>query len=98
MGEDLSINVVSGNQNRQLREASHVFVHPEYNLHTYDHNIAVIRTKLPYAISATFGTSLRALDSPQVAQTCRVAGWGSTSNVMLFQLNFIMFITFDELI
>lgn len=88
MGDDLTISVISGNPNRQLREASHVFVHPEYNLYTYDHNIAVVRTNLPFTISATFGTSLRALDPPAVNTQCRVAGWGSISNVRQFQLNF----------
>lgn len=91
MGDDLTISEVSENLNRQLRNASHVFVHPEYNLFTYDHNVAVIRTDLPYTISTTFGTVLRSLDSPQVNQICRVAGWGSTSNVRLFQLKFPFF-------
>lgn len=83
MGDDLTISVISGNLNRQLRAASHVFVHPEYNLYTYDHNVAVIRTDLPYALTGTFGPARRAMVSPPNNNLCMVAGWGSTFNVLL---------------
>lgn len=82
MGDDLSISVISGNPNRQLRSASHVFVHPEFNLQTLDHNVAVIRTNLPYTQSATFNTVIRPTDSPPVNTQCIVAGWGSIFFVM----------------
>lgn len=83
MGGDLTISVISVNPNRQLRAPSHVFVHPAYNLYTYDHNVAVIRTDLPYALTITFGPVQRVMDSPAVNSLCRVAGWGSTFNVLL---------------
>lgn len=77
MGDDLTISIISGNPNRQLRSASHVFVHPEFNLQTLDHNVAVIRTTLPYTESATFRPVDRPADSPIVNMQCSVAGWGS---------------------
>lgn len=83
MGDDLTISVVSGNQNRQLRSASHVFVHPEFNLNTLDHNVAVVRTDLPYNESPTFNPVSRPTDSPPPNTQCSVAGWGSIFYVML---------------
>lgn len=91
MGDDLTISVVSGNQNRQLRQATHVFVHPEYNLYTYDHNVAVIRTQLPFTATATFNPVTRPADSPAANTPCTVAGWGATSNVLLsFNFDFYL--------
>lgn len=94
MGDDLTISVTSANPNRQLREATHVFVHPEYNLYTYDHNVAVIRTNLPYTITATFNPVDRSADSPPIGTQCSVAGWGSTSNVLIsFNFDFLLLLT-----
>ncbi|KAJ6634729.1 Trypsin-1 [Pseudolycoriella hygida] len=77
IGDDLSISVQSSNQNRQVREVTHVFVHPEYNLHNFDHNVAVIRTNESFLASSTFNTVSRPLDSPPPNTQCSVAGWGN---------------------
>lgn len=81
MGDDLTISVISGNPNRQLRGATHVFVHPELNFLTFDNNVAIIRTDTPFLVSLTFNPVFRPDDSPQVNTECSVAGWGSISNV-----------------
>lgn len=81
MGDDLSISVMTGNPNRQLRSATHVFVHPEFNLLTSDHNIAIIRVDASYTTSATFNPVSRPQDSPPVNTQCSIAGWGAISDV-----------------
>lgn len=81
MGDDLTLSVVSGNQNRQLRNATHVFVHPEYNLDRLDHNIAVVRTE-PFTVSPTFNPVVRPQDSPPANTQCSIAGWGHIFEVM----------------
>lgn len=84
MGDDLTISVISNNPNRQLRVATHVFVHPELNSLTFDNNLAIIRTDGPFIVSETFNPVFRPDDSPPVNSECSVAGWGSIFNVMLF--------------
>lgn len=84
MGDDLSLSVFSGNPNRQLRGATHVFVHPEYNIATLDHNVAIIRTDSPYTVSETFNPVLRPGDSSPVDTQCSVAGWGHLFFVTFF--------------
>lgn len=81
MGDDLTISVESGNPNRQIRGVSHVFVHPQYNLYTYDHNVAVIRSDVNFTVSTTFNPVSRAQDSPPVNTQCSIAGWGNIFNV-----------------
>lgn len=96
MGDDLSISVQTGNQNRQLRSASHVFVHPEYNLYTYDHNVAVVRVSLSFSASTTFNPVSRPQDSPPANTQCAIAGWGNIFHVNCFHCNYIHFL--DEII
>ncbi|XP_037041047.1 trypsin-like [Bradysia coprophila] len=79
MGDDLTISVISGNANRQIRLATHVFVHPEFNLNRTEHDIAVIRVNETFTPSITFNPVPRGQDSPGVNTQCSVAGWGSTA-------------------
>lgn len=42
MGDELSIGT-STNSQRQIREVSVIFLHPTYNMWTFENDIAVIR-------------------------------------------------------
>lgn len=82
MGDDLSLSVETGNANRQLRGASHVFVHPQFNLGRTEHDIAIIRVNQTFNPSITFNPVARGQDTPAVSTTCSIAGWGRTSQVL----------------
>lgn len=82
IGDDLSISVISGNTNRQIRNPTHVFVHPEYNLNTRDKDIAILRVNVSYSASPTFNPVPRAQDPPTADIQCSVAGWGRISDVI----------------
>lgn len=78
MGDDTSIQRW-GSDRRQIRFASHFFVHPSFNPWTYDADIAVIRVSVPFTQSPTFRAVPRSLATPPDDLRCQLAGWGVTA-------------------
>ena len=74
MGDDLSIQR-HGTSTRQLRFPSHLFVHPSFNVRTYDADLAVIRVSNPFTQTATLRPFPRAFVTPTDDLNCNLAGW-----------------------
>lgn len=80
MGDDILIEP-SASQIRQIRVASHIFVHPKYSINTLENDIAVIRLSTAFIRSNSFHPIPRAAITPTPNERCRVAGWGATVEV-----------------
>ena len=77
LGNDLSIQRF-GNPARQIRFATHIFVHIEYNPWTYANDIGVVRTSVPFVQTPHLRAIPRAFNSPADHSRCQLAGWGVT--------------------
>lgn len=64
----------------QTRDATHVFVHPNYNADTMMNDVAVIRVSPPFTFTSTFYAAARIQSKPPTNYNCSVAGWGTTAN------------------
>jgi Trypsin len=74
MGDDTSIQRW-GSPYRQLRGATHLFVHPDFNLRTYSSDIAVIRVDHPFTATNRLRPLPRSIATPLDDITCHLAGW-----------------------
>jgi Trypsin len=74
MGDDTSIQRW-GSPSRQLRFASHLFVHPSFNVRTYDADLAVVRVSNPFSQTANLRPQPRAFTTPIDNLNCNLAGW-----------------------
>ena len=74
MGDDTSIQRF-GSSSRQIRFASHIFVHPDFNLRTYIADIAVIRVSTAFTQTATLAPLQRTFFTPADNTNCNLAGW-----------------------
>lgn len=74
MGDDLSIQRW-GSDVRQTRFATHLFVHPSFNVQTYSADIALIRAASPFMRTANFHPLPRSFSTPLDAMNCNLAGW-----------------------
>lgn len=82
MGNDLLITA-TGSPTRQVRRASHVFVHSQFNLVTLINDIAVIRIEPPFILNNTFfRPTTVSTSSPADLTVCNVAGWGAVKEVI----------------
>ena len=75
MGDDLTILMRGASTRRQIRFASHLFVHPNFNIDTYANDIGVIRTSVPFYQTPTFRAIPRSITTPADNQLCHLAGW-----------------------
>lgn len=87
MGDDLEVSVTPSNPGRQVRQASHIFVHLEYNPDSFLNDIAVIRVIEPFYVTLTFHPVERASETPANDLGCAVAGWGAVKEVLTY--NFV---------
>lgn len=74
MGDDLSIQRW-GSHTRQIRTATHLFVHPSFNVRTYSADIAVVRTLTPFVQTPTLRAVPRSFNTPFDNLNCNLAGW-----------------------
>lgn len=84
MGDDLEVSAIPSNPGRQMRQASHIFVHLNYNSKTLVNDIAVIRVLEPFYVTLTFFPVERASETPANDLGCAVAGWGSAKEVQSY--------------
>jgi len=75
IGDVLNLAIITAS--RQARTATHVFVHPSYNIDYVLNDIAVIRVSQPFIASSTFAPVGRALITPETGVSCSVGGWGA---------------------
>lgn len=88
MGDDLEVSAIPSNPGRQVRQASHIFVHLEYNTESYVNDIAVIRVLEPFYVTLTFHPVERTSETPANDLGCAVAGWGAVKEVQPY--NFLL--------
>ena len=74
MGDDVSIQR-HGAATRQVRFASHIFVHPSFNIDTYGSDIAVIRVSQSFQQTGTLRAFPRSFSTPPDGVNCNLAGW-----------------------
>lgn len=74
MGDDLSVQR-HGAPSRQIRWASHLFAHPEFDLVTYAADIGVIRVTSPFIQTTTLRPVPRSIHTPADNMNCNLAGW-----------------------
>lgn len=87
MGDDLEVSTIPSNPGRQVRQASHIFVHLEYNPESLVNDIAVIRVAEPFFVSITFYPVELATETPANDLGCAVAGWGAVKEVLTFNFH-----------
>lgn len=80
MGDDLSIQRW-GSPTRQIRVASHLFVHPSFNVRTYDADIAVIRVTVPFMQTASLRALPRSFSTPFDNINCNLGGWSVLTEI-----------------
>lgn len=88
MGDDLEVSTIPSNPGRQVRQASHIFVHLGYISRSYVNDIAVIRVLEPFYVTPTFFPVELASETPVNDLSCAVAGWGAVKEVQSY--NFIL--------
>lgn len=74
MGDDLSIQRW-GADSRQIRFASHLFVHPSFGVRTFNADIAVVRTSVPFTTTNTLRALPRSFTTPMETLSCNLGGW-----------------------
>jgi hypothetical protein len=74
IGDDVSIQR-HGSHTRQIRFPSHLFLHPSFNVISYNADIAVIRISVPFVTTNTLRPVSRAFSSFPDGLPCRLAGW-----------------------
>jgi hypothetical protein len=74
MGDDTSIQRW-GNERRQIRFPSHLFIHPSFNVITYDADIAVVRVSVPFIQTSSLRALPRSFSTPPDDLNCNLAGW-----------------------
>lgn len=84
MGDDLSVSAWSPSENRQIRLITHIFAHPNYSIYNFANDIAVLRLISPFMITNTFEPVRRTARTPLDNMKCTVAGWGTTTEVIIF--------------
>lgn len=77
MGDDISIGSVKGPK-RQIRIASHIFVHTNYNIATMKNDIGVVRLSKPFVLTDTFQPITYGTIATEPNKLCSVSGWGAT--------------------
>lgn len=85
MADDLSILSRNPAPSRQIRFATHIFVHPGYDDFTYANDIAIVRVSVPFTQTATLRAVPRSTFTPPDNQACHLAGWLGKTNC--FTLN-----------
>lgn len=81
MGNDLLITAI-GSASRQVRFASHIFVHTQFNLVTLINDVAVVRVEPPFTLNYTTFRPMTMSNSPPADYVvCSVAGWGAVREV-----------------
>lgn len=78
MGDDTSIQRNSFGP-RQIRFPSHLFLHPSFDVVSYNADIAVVRLERAFQQSQTLRHVPRAFRSPIEGNECQLAGWGVTA-------------------
>jgi len=78
MGNSLTVSPLY-NSNNQSRDATHVFVHPQYNLNSLINDIAIIRVSPSFTSTNSFYPTIRINETPVTNYNCSVAGWGTLS-------------------
>lgn len=79
MAGDISITRNAGHH-RVHRIVSHIFAHPEYNAHTMDNDIAILRVSVPFhSVEGVLVPEPLALGVPITGTVCHLAGWGATA-------------------
>lgn len=71
MGDDTTITA-NASPTRQMRRATQLFVHPQYDAETFENDIAVIRVRRPFNQTGSFAPMRRAFTRPGDNTTCRV--------------------------
>lgn len=80
MGGDLSITK-NASLTRQIRKVINIFLHPEYNYYEAANDIAILKTENFKETNALKPASIT-FDHPQQGKICRLAGWGTTNEVI----------------
>ncbi|XP_055616973.1 transmembrane protease serine 11D-like [Toxorhynchites rutilus septentrionalis] len=84
------INLAPVGIRRQTRKVTRIYVHPEFNLFTREHDVAVLRLDRPYDLpSNTVSVARRSDRIIPNGQPCQFTGWGASSNAASAQLNVI---------
>lgn len=74
MGDDLSIENRAASS-RQIRFATHLFVHPNYDVDTLANDIAVVRVSVAFTQTLSLRPMPRATSTPTPNQVCHLGGW-----------------------
>ncbi|XP_055616972.1 serine protease 1-like [Toxorhynchites rutilus septentrionalis] len=82
------VNLVTSSIRREIRNVTHLFVHPNYNRNTFNNDLAVLRVNTPFpeihnTIEPAIGNTRVLPDSTQ----CQYAGWGANTNAANAPLN-----------
>uniref|UniRef100_A0A182NJ07 Peptidase S1 domain-containing protein n=1 Tax=Anopheles dirus TaxID=7168 RepID=A0A182NJ07_9DIPT len=73
---------------RQTRRVSHIFVHPQFNIRTLEHDVAVLRLDQPFVLpSNTINLANRTRRIVPNGVTCQFAGWGASTNAVTAPVN-----------
>ncbi|XP_055587401.1 trypsin 3A1-like [Uranotaenia lowii] len=65
---------------RQTRKVSRINVHPQFNIFTREHDLAVLRLNEPFDLpSNTVDVARRRTSITSIGETCEFAGWGETA-------------------
>ncbi|XP_053699309.1 serine protease 1-like [Sabethes cyaneus] len=82
------LNLVPVGYRRETRNVTHLFVHPNYNRVTNNHDLAVIRVNAPFPeFHNTIEPAIMNTRLLPINTQCEYAGWGAATNAVGAPLN-----------